>query len=604
MSRKLLPLLIAVLVFLVGSAFAQTMSVKTAYNFPVSAEDSVLNGLKSIRNVQYHPDPLGDGVGAFAATNYNEGGVISVFKNAGDDAMELVWTSPFLPDSTSGNSTPRYVIWGDLDNDGIIELIFQSNRNGIVIFEWDGVPGSWNFGDAPAKVIGEPEIPLTGNGYTEFLPSVEDLDGDGVNELVHQINSTPSSNDRYYVWSIVGNYSTGDPGFSAVTKEAEFIKNAEPYSLYGGGTPWSAFPVQFDGTGNKELLFHNWNWMHVTPLTIPAADTYLLADTTNGKQYYYITFPDDQVCFMGGFVYDVDADGREEVYLPNFYGSGDVYMVSYDPGQNLREIDSTNVVKIDYDGLGVSNIFGYGYGDYDQDGKPNLYVSGGYGHLVNSAEFQGGDKKDPANWQFETLYEGDSTIYSAMTIVDSAGIMDTSFTVETAFVSKFAARNTDYDKDGFEDMILSFQALDDSIAVEKLTWNGASYDTTNYNILNPKRWSIRMLESDVANTLQPKDLKIITPADYVLKQNYPNPFNPTTNIEFVLPLNKRISIFVYNSLGQKVKTLVDNQLLKAGSHSVSWDGTNDFGKKVSTGMYIYTMKFGNFTKSRRMMLVK
>ena len=113
-----------------------------------------------------------------------------------------------------------------------------------------------------------------------------------------------------------------------------------------------------------------------------------------------------------------------------------------------------------------------------------------------------------------------------------------------------------------------------------------------------------MLESSEVNSIEAKDLKLILPSDYKLEQNFPNPFNPTTKIQFYLPINKRISLTVYNALGQKVKTLINNELLTKGNHFSEWNGTNDAGVKVATGMYVYELKFGNFTKHKRMMLVK
>ncbi|WP_457566131.1 T9SS type A sorting domain-containing protein, partial [Caldithrix abyssi] len=98
--------------------------------------------------------------------------------------------------------------------------------------------------------------------------------------------------------------------------------------------------------------------------------------------------------------------------------------------------------------------------------------------------------------------------------------------------------------------------------------------------------------------------KVITAEDYVLKQNYPNPFNPTTTIEFYLPIKKQISLTIYNALGQKVKTLINNEVLSAGNHALQWDGTNDAGAKVASGMYIYELKYGNFKQQKRMMLMK
>ena len=86
---------------MVSFVFAQNVTYKTGYQFPVFAEDSIHSGLKSIRGSDYHPNPLGNGVAAFAVTNYNYNGFIHVFKNAGNDSMELVWTSPAFDSSIS-----------------------------------------------------------------------------------------------------------------------------------------------------------------------------------------------------------------------------------------------------------------------------------------------------------------------------------------------------------------------------------------------------------------------------------------------------------------------------------------------------------------------
>ena len=136
-------------------------------------------------------------------------------------------------------------------------------------------------------------------------------------------------------------------------------------------------------------------------------------------------------------------------------------------------------------------------------------------------------------------------------------------------------------------------------------WNADSnsFDETSHKIVNPTRWSIRILEGTVSTGIESKNLTVITPDDYKLYQNYPNPFNPSTNIEFYLPAKRDVSLTIYNAMGQKVKTLVSG-LLSKGSHVSQWDGTNEIGTKVATGMYIYELRFGNFKQSKRMMLVK
>ena len=88
-----------------------------------------------------------------------------------------------------------------------------------------------------------------------------------------------------------------------------------------------------------------------------------------------------------------------------------------------------------------------------------------------------------------------------------------------------------------------------------------------------------------------------------LHQNYPNPFNPATEIRFDLPTARDVKLRVYNQLGQTVRTLVDNRM-KAGTHSLKWDGADDIGRSVASGVYFFNIEAGNFSQIRKMMLVK
>jgi hypothetical protein len=106
------------------------------------------------------------------------------------------------------------------------------------------------------------------------------------------------------------------------------------------------------------------------------------------------------------------------------------------------------------------------------------------------------------------------------------------------------------------------------------------------------------------STFAPLDLKIVTPDQYVLEQNYPNPFNPSTMIRFSLPVQNTISLTVYDMLGREVKTLIANEQAARGVYEMEWDGTNDAGASVASGSYVYTLKFGNFSTSQKMMLVR
>lgn len=90
----------------------------------------------------------------------------------------------------------------------------------------------------------------------------------------------------------------------------------------------------------------------------------------------------------------------------------------------------------------------------------------------------------------------------------------------------------------------------------------------------------------------------LMPHNYELFQNYPNPFNPSTNIHFALPKTEQVSIKVYNLMGQEVSTLIDEKL-DAGTYDVKFNGQD-----YSSGIYFYVLKAGDFTKSRKMTLLK
>jgi hypothetical protein len=95
----------------------------------------------------------------------------------------------------------------------------------------------------------------------------------------------------------------------------------------------------------------------------------------------------------------------------------------------------------------------------------------------------------------------------------------------------------------------------------------------------------------------------ITPKDFELYQSYPNPFNNQTIIKYDLLKSCQVSLTVYNILGQKVKTLVEGYQV-AGSKVVNWDGKDERGKDLASGIYFYQLKAGDLTQTKRMVLLK
>lgn len=95
----------------------------------------------------------------------------------------------------------------------------------------------------------------------------------------------------------------------------------------------------------------------------------------------------------------------------------------------------------------------------------------------------------------------------------------------------------------------------------------------------------------------------IVPPTYALRQNYPNPFNPETTISYEVPQTLQVRLVIYDLKGRQVRTLVEQQQM-AGRYAISWDGHNDQGEAVASGVFIYRLQAGEFTQVRKMTLLR
>ncbi len=126
---------------------------------------------------------------------------------------------------------------------------------------------------------------------------------------------------------------------------------------------------------------------------------------------------------------------------------------------------------------------------------------------------------------------------------------------------------------------------------------GATYSGTgDWGIISVTNFEISAGVSDV------KDI-VSSPIKYELYNNYPNPFNPTTQITYSLAKAGNVNLTIFNAMGQKVVTLID-QSMPAGQHNVTWDGKNYNGQSVAGGVYFCQIKSKNFIQNRKMLLLK
>jgi hypothetical protein len=107
----------------------------------------------------------------------------------------------------------------------------------------------------------------------------------------------------------------------------------------------------------------------------------------------------------------------------------------------------------------------------------------------------------------------------------------------------------------------------------------------------------------LSETIVGKAEKLKDPYNFKLFQNYPNPFNPTTTIEYNIPNRGNVEIRIFNSVGELIKTLLTTEK-DAGNYFVVWDGKNNSGNLVSSGVYFYQIKSGSLLQTKKMLLLK
>ncbi|NUN10164.1 MAG: VCBS repeat-containing protein [Ignavibacteriaceae bacterium] len=610
-------LLAAALIFVwSASLLSQPVGVKTAFNLAnLTGADSVrpYSNDKGMRSVWFAGDLDKDGKKELVTTDYTNGGRVHVFEFANANTLELVWSSPTRPVGTSSGSTPRWVRTGDLDGDGNMEIVFPLSTGTadfeVQVFEHSGADN--DYGTVPAFTLANNYFAAQGLGNfrtNREVAMVYDFDGDGSDELIMS-----NRNHGVYVLGVFGTF----PGFAGWT-----LEGGDPTVVPGNSNTfsvshWHSIPANLDGAGRKEIVNIHWNFWGMWSIKPLGTDSYQYPDPTIPgfyKEMFRYTLG-DHVPYMGIQAVDVDGDGSDEIAGILYGGTTMNYALAlsdFGPADSTVYIwDSTKTAIISSSawtaaGLDVGSFWGIGAADLNGNGKTEILLGGGNGFNVMAVEYKGTGSLLDSNSYTNTLYYTGRTPYqwNSIAIYDSAGTIDTIGT-ESPFISKMTG-TFDSDNNGRIEIAASYQSVYDSMLVKKYTWNSGTSVyvlTDSFKVKNAEVLSVRVFESTITG-LEEKELSWITPDDFNLEQNYPNPFNPSTTLRFTVPVDKQISIAIYDVLGNKVKTLVNNEMVAKGAYEVTWDGTSNSGSKVASGTYIAEMRFGNFMKSVKMSLLK
>jgi hypothetical protein len=158
----------------------------------------------------------------------------------------------------------------------------------------------------------------------------------------------------------------------------------------------------------------------------------------------------------------------------------------------------------------------------------------------------------------------------------------------------------DADGDGDLDMVLHFKTQQtgiqcgDTDATLTGTANGQNITGTD---------AIQTVGCSSPKAVAEGENEVSLPEGFALYQNYPNPFNPETDIRFYLPEPNHVSISIFNIRGEEIRRLVDSPYA-TGEHKIRWDGKDNNGNPVSSGVYLYRLKAGSFTEMKKMTLIR
>ncbi len=585
MQKYLLLTIFSIFLIIFSSLQAQSDGDNTTMGLAYS-NPSVGNLTGFGRGIHSGSDMDNDGRPEIVLTQYASGGALVVYEVIGDNMMEEVWRSPDIAPNNSYGSPCRTVQVGDLDGNGVEEIITFINTGwnsvqdsvGIVIYQWDGVTD-----DNYVEVARLNHNTFTGHDTSSYRSEdlcVADFDDDGDLEIAWA-NWVGGNNRFFSIYSVTGDFASG----LYVWNQEYYVSRYDLVPGGVGGSMTGTYYGDLDNDGHSEVWVGVYDYHSLACIESTGPNTY--ADSLNINYLSELDTSGSDTYIIKGFVHgDIDGDNSNEIFVEATH-TGNVFLL-----KAVGDVkDSVSVTLLDWMTPGAFTTLAIGDQDHTGAGSDGMDIySGGTSKGIIDYEYVSGALTDSASW---VRYEFGADTAAVDTLDGTTGdslvyVKSPSWMVHVPSI--------DLDGDGNKEVVASYLVAG-STALQDTTANGTVIPEEN------KRW-IQVFEFGAMVSGINNDWNIITPDQYVLKQNYPNPFNPTTIIEFFLPIKKQISLVIYNALGQKVKTLIDNQKYVNGSHTITWDATNEAGSKVATGMYIYTLKFGNFQKNMKMMLVK
>ncbi len=515
-----------------------------------------------------------------------------LYTNNGDGTFNRITEGPLVNDSgTSFNST-----WGDFNNDGNVDVFVANSRHANFLYMNNGSSFSRVNTDPFLTDLGRSSgcswVDFDNDGYLDLFVANRDLanflyrnNGDGTfikigqGEIVSDLSTS-----RAVAWADYDNDGDSDL-FVANDGEANFLyQNSGAGSftritnsavVNSGVASQSASWGDYDNDGDLDLFVAN----------IQGERNRLLK---NNGALGFEEILDGEIANDRGFSIssswaDFDNDGDLDMFVGNgslsvlYINNGDGTFGKLEDDITLRNGARSNAWA-DYDRDGDLDLFTILRDEvlYSNLGNQNHWLNINCIGVVSNRSAIGAKVRVKAiiggqtYWQMREI-SGQTGVFSQNSLHAIFGLGD-------------AARA-------------------DSIVVE---WPSGQVDISE-NVGSDQ--FLTATEGQVITSVGESKIKI--PATFALRQNYPNPFNPSTQIVYSLPASTVAQLAIFNVTGQKIRTLVANQSHAAGEFVVAWNGQDDLGNQVSSGVYFYRLQIRNkaidgqdIIQVRKMILLK
>jgi hypothetical protein len=498
---------------------------------------------------------------------------------------------------------------GNIDDHKGLEIIGLDEFGVLYVWKPDG--NEYRDGDSSPSTPGVFRR-FTGCTLQYGSPAIADIDKDGRNEIV-----VGTQGDSLYVLNEDGTsvagwpvYLGSDAGGSVVVGDLDAdgggdleivfnTYNGDVKAFHHDGTelwsqwypnslPFGPSPAlaDLDGGGDLEVV-------------IPSANGNVYAIKANGTQVsgWPVQYSASTYSESSPIIADVDADGSLDVLL----GDETKLINAWDVSGNLLDgfpLATRDAMR------GVPAVT-----DIDDDGDVDI-IAAGWDSYVYVWDLESAYDEDDVPWgSFQSNRHNDGRSGSIL----PTGIADVAFTFEAlgsggVSLTWSLPASSVYGRFDLSRAEVSEGGMPGEFGVVASGRSVGLDGTLRYvdkGALAGERY-VYQLKSTDSGTLVYTTGEIYVPVTAgSLSQNYPNPFNPTTQITYYLPEGgvRRVSLVVYDVRGARVRTLVD-ATSTGGKYTVEWDGRNDHGQSVGSGVYFYRLVGQNYTRNKKMLLLK